>query len=227
MLNNIPRSELEGACAILGINLAVLKTLIVCSIKTNAFEDKRLTILYDRSIFFREYLNLKTNEAKIKVKLENPNLEGSLLDAKIAEASRGIMNDIHKLIQLKPEIINMVSGGNDNQDYEYTRLEKASEINKECALKSCRYGEYLINGYNYDLLGYKDVTSLVNDLKKSEVSQFKVFIKYVLANKSINNSLKEKNWDKLAKLLTGPNKSSQLAIRLVSCYNTFVNNSHL
>jgi hypothetical protein len=87
---------------------------------------------------------------------------------------------------------------------EYARLELASEINYQCALKSASWGGPQILGTNYKSAGFKTVEAFVEAMKKSAADQMKAFANFIKAHPRMYNALKNKNWVVFAENYNGP-----------------------
>lgn len=86
---------------------------------------------------------------------------------------------------------------------EWDRLEKASEIDKECTLKSASWGAFQIMGNNHKLCGCNDVFDFVEKISESNAKQFEMMY-YFMNNTNCLKELKAKNWAGFAKKYNGP-----------------------
>lgn len=86
---------------------------------------------------------------------------------------------------------------------EWDRLEKASEIDKECALKSASWGAFQIMGNNHKLCGCNDVFDFVEKMSESNAKQFEMMY-YFMNNTNCLKELKAKDWAGFAKKYNGP-----------------------
>lgn len=83
------------------------------------------------------------------------------------------------------------------QQKEHQRLDLASVLNKECALKATSWGLFQIMGFNHKLAGYDTVELMVNAFKLSEENQIiggLNFMKFA----GLLDSLREKRFDLFA-----------------------------
>lgn len=108
------------------------------------------------------------------------------------------------IVRDKPDIVNTAPGGYKGGAAEHARLQKAAEIDRECALESCSWGLFQIMGFHWKLLGYKTLQAFVNDMYKSESKHLDAFVKFILANPSIHKALKSLDWEAFARGYNGP-----------------------
>lgn len=107
---------------------------------------------------------------------------------------------------------------------EYTRLEKASKIDRTAALESASWGQFQILGMNYKLCGCKNVDEFVGYMKKSELDQLILFSEFIRNQKNLYNSLKSHSWSTFARYYNGPGyKSNKYDIKLKEAYDYFKN----
>jgi hypothetical protein len=86
---------------------------------------------------------------------------------------------------------------------EYGRLELASEIHHQAALKSASWGAFQIMGFNHAAAGYKTIDGFVEAMKHSAASQLRAFIHFIKANPRMYNALKNKKWEIFAESYNG------------------------
>lgn len=80
----------------------------------------------------------------------------------------------------------------------------ASEVNEKYALMSTSFGMYQIMGFNYKLIDYDNVYSMVEGLSECEENQIEAFCKFVVNNK-LTTYVNNKNYNKFAYHYNGPN----------------------
>jgi hypothetical protein len=80
---------------------------------------------------------------------------------------------------------------------EHERLEKAKALNEEAALKSASWGLGQVMGFNYQVAGYPDVRSFVEDMHVSEGKQLMAMMNFIKGN-GLDKALREHNWAKFA-----------------------------
>ncbi|MES2813242.1 MAG: N-acetylmuramidase family protein [Bacteroidota bacterium] len=83
------------------------------------------------------------------------------------------------------------------------RMEKASKINREAALKSASWGLFQILGMNYKLCGCETLQEFINKNYESEEAQLELFVNYIM-NSYLDDELRDENWVAFASQYNGP-----------------------
>lgn len=86
---------------------------------------------------------------------------------------------------------------------EYSRLEKAREINREAADASASWGMFQIMGFNYAACGEPTVESFVSAMCESELKQLVLSARFI-KKAGMLPALQTKNWAEFAKRYNGP-----------------------
>jgi hypothetical protein len=81
--------------------------------------------------------------------------------------------------------------------HQHSRLERATKIHRDAALKSASWGRFQIMGYNYKLAGYPTLQDFINAMYKSEDDHLNAFLNYI-RNTFLDDELREKDWKGLA-----------------------------
>lgn len=104
---------------------------------------------------------------------------------------------------------------------EYTRLDKAREINRDAADASASWGMFQIMGFNHAACGEKTVAGFVEMMHKSELHQLLLSARFI-RSAGMLPALQLKNWAEFAKRYNGPayaqNKYDQ---KLAAAYKKF------
>jgi len=108
-------------------------------------------------------------------------------------------NDTHPNISSRKWNKSLYKGG----IKEYDRLNEAMKLDKEAALKSASWGKFQIMGFNYNICGWNNVESFVDDMYKNEGEHLKAFVGFIRSNK-LEKYLQSKDWAKFAKAYNGP-----------------------
>jgi len=85
---------------------------------------------------------------------------------------------------------------------QHGRLQRAVQIDRECALKSASWGLFQICGFNYKACGCKDVQDFVTRMIESEDSQLELFATFI-NNSGYADELRDKRWKDFARLYNG------------------------
>ena len=215
--------DFADAAIALGVGIAEIRAFATVESRGKGFfPDDRPVILYEKHIFYREYVKKTTNAAKVKVRENNPNLTGPSLETLLTKATIECRNAADALVAKYPTIISTSSGGYKGGAAEYARLEQAIAIDHECALRSCSWGAFQIMGFHAEFLGYKDVFEFVEAMYESEKKQLDAFVKFIVKNPPLHNALKLRNWPLVAKYYNGPNYSiNKYDVKLEAAFNTF------
>lgn len=225
---SLTQQDYVAAAQKLGVEVAAVRA--VASVESSGkgfFQNGKPVILYERHIFHKELTLKRTTLARNRVKLENPTLVGTQLDAKIAVAVKQATNEITIIASQNPGICNKSTGGYVGGVKEYDRLEKAKAIDEECALRSCSWGAFQVMGFHAEFLGFKNVTEMVA-AAGTDVGQLDIFIRFIQKNPSLLKALKAKAWPEFARLYNGPAfAKNQYDTKLTAAFNQFTNNSTL
>ena len=101
------------------------------------------------------------------------------------------------------------------------RLEKASQINREAALKSCSWGLFQICGFNYKLCGCETLQEFINKMYKSEDFHLQLFTQYI-KNSNLDDELINLDWKGFARGYNGPSYTkNQYDTKLQKAYNKY------
>ena len=108
------------------------------------------------------------------------------------------------LAKAHPDIVNPVSGGYGKESAQPKRLERAAEIDRECALNSASWGLFQIMGYHWRALGYATQQTFINAMYKDEGAHLFAFCRFIKINPSLHVALKNRNWTAFARGYNGP-----------------------
>ena len=89
------------------------------------------------------------------------------------------------------------------RESEYTRLDRAKEINEKAALESASWGAYQIMGYHWKSLGYESIKQFVDFMYMNEEQHLKAFVRYIDVN-GLKEALRDKDWVRFARAYNGP-----------------------
>jgi hypothetical protein len=106
---------------------------------------------------------------------------------------------------------------------EYTRLEKAEKIDRIAALKSASWGEFQIMGFNHKAVGFPDVDSFVESMKRPGAGQIRAVLAFMENNKLLPLVRgPNKNWAKFAAAYNGAGyRKNQYDTKLQKAYDRF------
>lgn len=103
-----------------------------------------------------------------------------------------------------PNISNPKCGGYGKESTQHARLELASSLDRDAALKSASYGRFQILGENYQQAGFATLQGFINAMFASEADQLEAFCNFVMADKAMHSALKHGDWAAFARRYNGP-----------------------
>lgn len=85
---------------------------------------------------------------------------------------------------------------------QHERLDRATLINRDAALKSASWGKFQILGVNYKLAGFGTIRDFVDSMGKNEDEHLKAFVSFV-QNTFLDDELRAKDWKGFARGYNG------------------------
>lgn len=93
-----------------------------------------------------------------------------------------------------PDIINKVRGGYGKESEQPGRMDRAAQIDRECALESASWGLFQIMGYHWRALSYPTLQAFVNAMYSGEGGQLDAFVRFVKNDAALHQALKRQDW---------------------------------
>lgn len=104
------------------------------------------------------------------------------------------------------------------ESIQHSRLEIASQFNRDTALESCSWGLGQVMGYHWKSLGYESLQAFINDMYESEAKQLEAMIRFIKVN-GLLLALKNKDWVKFARGYNGSGYAkNKYHIKLANAY---------
>jgi peptidoglycan hydrolase-like protein with peptidoglycan-binding domain len=103
-----------------------------------------------------------------------------------------------------PDISNPVPGGYGYFSAQYTRLQRASELDHAAAQQSASWGAFQIMGENFKQAGFGSVDEFVAAMKTSTKNQMAAFTTFIINDRGLMAALQQKDWKKFARKYNGP-----------------------
>ena len=134
-------------------------------------------------------------------------------------------DDLNSITQSYPDICNTTWGGYLGGAAEYNRLQTAINLSNQytnsaaTAYECASYGKFQIMGFYWKNLGYMDVFSFVRAAMASEQDHLEMFVRFIRANPSLLEAMRNKDWDTMAREYNGPGQVDVYAGRLENNYN--------
>jgi hypothetical protein len=104
-----------------------------------------------------------------------------------------------------PDLSNTTPGGYGPSRSQPNRVERASRLNRDAALKSTSWGLFQIMGENYGRCGFALLQDFVNAMYRSVDEHLAALVNFVKADPLMLKALRNHNWATFAKLYNGPN----------------------
>lgn len=104
------------------------------------------------------------------------------------------------------------------ESIQHSRLEIASQFNRDTALESCSWGLGQVMGFHWKSLGYESLQAFINDMYESEAKQLEAMIRFIRVN-GLLLALKNKDWVKFARGYNGSGYAkNKYHIKLANAY---------
>ena len=104
------------------------------------------------------------------------------------------------------------------ESIQHSRLEIASQFNRDTALESCSWGLGQVMGFHWKSLGYESLQAFINDMYESEAKQLEAMIRFIKVN-GLLLALKNKDWVKFARGYNGSGYAkNKYHIKLANAY---------
>lgn len=170
----LTESDLIAAASRLGCELPAIKAIIRVEAPKGGFDaNGNPTVLFERHKMYQAVAN-KYGKARAQ-----------------------------ELAQQFPNLVNPNRGGYIGGTTEWSRLNNAITIDRECALASASYGRFQVMGFNHAACGYDSVEAFFAAMQESEGQQLNAFVGFIEANPNLKKSLKSKNWASFAEGYNG------------------------
>ena len=82
-------------------------------------------------------------------------------------------------------------------------LTRAMELDRTAALLSTSWGVFQVMGFNYDMLGFKDVETMVEFAKQGERQQLELFTRFCKTRKGLVQAMQSKDFAEIGNLYNG------------------------
>ncbi len=120
-----------------------------------------------------------------------------------------------------PDLSNPKAGGYGKESEQHLKLTRASDLNREAALKSCSWGKFQVMGFNWESLGYLSLQDFVDQMYESEGRHLESFVRFVETN-HLDQHLRSKNWAAFAKGYNGPDYAiNQYDTKMAAAYEKY------
>lgn len=133
------------------------------------------TILFERTKFYEFVRNSLGFQQAQKWKTEFPDLCHTVWDKRYYKGGRG----------------------------EWERLGRARRLNATCALLACSWGRWQVMGFNFNVCGYADVQTFVDDMHLSEHKQLQAVVNFIVNQPRLFAGMRARNFQTVARIYNG------------------------
>ena len=102
-----------------------------------------------------------------------------------------------------PNVCNPERGGYYGYEREYDRLKIAEGFSVEGAWSSSSWGMFQVMGFNYNLCGYLNVSTFIQDMRQSETKHLDAAIGYLKKVNGLMAAMKQRNYTRVAEMYNG------------------------
>lgn len=193
MSKKLTEADFKWAAAQLGCEVAALQAVVEVESRGDAFlPSGEPVILFEPHIFYRELR--KTGLNPVALMRQYPDL-------------------IYPRWGIKPY---------GKMSEQHGKLQRATAIHREAALKSCSWGMFQIMAFNHKLCGYPELQDFINDMYAGEAGHLNAFIGFVKAT-YLDKHIRDKNWAAFARGYNGADCPSNhwRSKRRASAYNKY------
>lgn len=107
------------------------------------------------------------------------------------------------------------------KENQHNRLQKASKLNRDAALKSASWGKFQVMGFNYKISGFKTLQEFINSMYESERGHLMAFVAFV-KHRRLDDELRRKDWAGFAYGYNGSGyKKNRYDEKMESAYNKY------
>ena len=119
-----------------------------------------------------------------------------------------------------PDISNKKAGGYGKSGaHQYSRLERAVELDRNAALRSASWGIGQVMGMNFKMVGFGDVEEMVSAMMEEEDKQLNAMANFIIVNK-LDKAMRQHDWATFARIYNGKNYAkNKYDTRLAAAYN--------
>jgi hypothetical protein len=102
-----------------------------------------------------------------------------------------------------PNICNPERGGYYGYEREHDRLKVAEGFSVEGAWSSASWGMFQVMGFNYNLCGYLNVPTFIQDMRLSETKHLDAAIGYLKGVNGLMAAMRQRNYTRVAEMYNG------------------------
>ena len=111
--------------------------------------------------------------------------------------------DVKRLKSQHPDIVNDEQGGYECGLDEWTRLNRAMQINRPAAIESTSWGMFQVMGFHWKELKYANADDFMTRMNRSEGMQLDALVRFLKANPAMVRALQIINFTDFARLYNG------------------------
>lgn len=156
--------------------------------------------------------------------------------AEVESGPNGAFNDDGSPVVLfEPHIFHQLTGGRFDSRYpelsyakwktrpygknseQHSKLQRASTLDRDAALKSCSWGTFQIMGSNHRAAGHATVQRMVNAAYRSSDDHLRMFVCYIINTIGLADALRMHDWPTFKRIYNGPGENDY-AERMAAAY---------
>lgn len=107
---------------------------------------------------------------------------------------------------------------------QHRRLQYATTLDRDAALKSCSWGLYQVLGVNHTRAGHPDIQSFINAAYRHVDDHLDMFVHFILSDTKLLKAVRARDWDRIALLYNGPGQVPYYSKRLRRAYELLLTN---
>ncbi len=105
---------------------------------------------------------------------------------------------------------------------QHAKLQRAVDLDRDAALKSCSWGLFQVMGENHFRAGHPDVQSMVSAAYRSVDDHLQMFVHFIKADKRLHKALRALDWSAFARIYNGPAFArNQYDTKMATAYKQF------
>lgn len=95
-------------------------------------------------------------------------------------------------------------GGRGPEGLQHRKLQFASELNREAALRSCSWGTFQVMGNNWKECGCKSLQEFVNAMFESSAAHLRLFVGFIKEDPELHQAFRDQDFPAIARIYNGP-----------------------
>lgn len=85
---------------------------------------------------------------------------------------------------------------------QHPKLQRAVELDREAALQSCSWGLFQMMGFNWKMMGYKNLQDFIDEMYENDRAHLDSFMRFIKGS-NLAPALVAKDWKRIARVYNG------------------------